>query len=199
MNPQDRLETERPRRPVSRLREAEELMAELGARSTAHVKSDLLTHLKGTATILAEWGAREALQLAGLCHAAYGTDGFPATLLPLAERARLKAVVGDEAEDIVYVYCSCERDELFASAGARSGIRFRDRFIAAEALPSDEMLHDFFELTFANELELCRASPSFRSEHETFFREAFPRCARYVSGAAYASFEEIYPPHEKEM
>jgi hypothetical protein len=42
-----------------------------------------------------EGAARPALQLAGLCHAFYGTDGFPGALLPLDRRGELAAAVGD--------------------------------------------------------------------------------------------------------
>ncbi|MFF8844326.1 DUF6817 domain-containing protein [Streptomyces sp. NPDC015127] len=38
--------------------------------------------------------ARSGLQLAGLCHAYYGTDGFSTALLSLDRRAELAAVIG---------------------------------------------------------------------------------------------------------
>ena len=117
---------ERESTPVSdasiRFRNTENLLVELGADSTAHVKADLLPHLRGTAAILSEWCAREDLRLAGLCHAAYGTDPFSEYLLPVSDRSALRGAIGVETENIVYAYCACRRDEAFASEGTQSAI-----------------------------------------------------------------------------
>jgi hypothetical protein len=193
MNPNEERNSRAKTDAEGRFGQAERLMQALGAQSTAHVTSDLLTHLRGTAAILLEWGASEDLRLAGLCHAAYGTDGFPAMLLPIGERARLENVIGERAEQIVYTYCACQRDDLFETVATNSPLHFRNRFVESDVTPPDQMLRDFFELTFANEIELCRGNPAFRLEHERFFRKVFPHCRPYVSRAAFDSFEAIFP------
>jgi hypothetical protein len=38
-------------------------------------------------------GGGRGVRLAALCHATYGTDGFPHALLPLDRRARLRAAI----------------------------------------------------------------------------------------------------------
>jgi hypothetical protein len=48
-----------------------------------------MAHLKRVKALLDSWGARPALAAAGLCHAFYGTDGFPTALLDLEHRADL--------------------------------------------------------------------------------------------------------------
>lgn len=53
------------------------LLREFGADTIAHPGGTLLTHLQRVQARLATWKARPALQLVGLCHAFYGTDGFP--------------------------------------------------------------------------------------------------------------------------
>ncbi len=49
-------------------------------------------HLVGVAALLAEWGADEDLQAAGLCHVCYGTGGYGQALLALDGRAVLRAL-----------------------------------------------------------------------------------------------------------
>ena len=76
------------------------LLRELGAADIAHPGGTLLAHLVRVRDRLARWEARPALQLAGLCHAFYGTDGFATALLPTGRRAELTAVIGPEAESL---------------------------------------------------------------------------------------------------
>lgn len=57
--------------------QADGFLRELGAEDIPHPGGTLLAHLRRVRTRLASWDARPALQLAGLCHAFYGTDGFP--------------------------------------------------------------------------------------------------------------------------
>jgi hypothetical protein len=57
-----------------------ELLVSRGAHEITHPGGTLLAHLERVHALLDQWGARPALRLAGLCHAFYGTDGFPAAL-----------------------------------------------------------------------------------------------------------------------
>ncbi|MCX4721803.1 hypothetical protein OG818_39560 [Streptomyces virginiae] len=102
-------------------------LRELGAREIAHPGGTLLTHLERVEALLGSWGARPALRRAGLCHAFYGTDGFPTALLPLARRAELAAVIGDEAEEIVYAYAACDRAASYPTLACEEAA-YRDRF-----------------------------------------------------------------------
>ncbi len=128
--------------------EAVDLLVSLGAPGVDHMGSDLLTHLEGTEAILRSWSASEPVALAGLCHAAYGTAGFPLSLLPLTERERLATVIGAEAEAAVYLYCSCRRDgwpEVF-----------EDRFTGERRDLTTAQRRAMALLTAANELDLTR-------------------------------------------
>ncbi|HEY8545975.1 MAG TPA: hypothetical protein VIL36_13040 [Acidimicrobiales bacterium] len=124
------------------------LLVDLGAPTVDHLGSDLLTHLLGTEALLRSWDVPEPVALAGLCHAAYGTDGFPQALLPVDDRPRLAAAIGAEAETIVYRYGSCRRDGWPAT--------FVDRFTGEpHDLPGGER-RALALLTAANELDLTR-------------------------------------------
>ncbi|WP_329376332.1 hypothetical protein OG625_02110 [Streptomyces sp. NBC_01351] len=137
-------------------------LRELGAERIAHPGGNLLAHLCRVRELLASWGARPALRQAGLCHAFYGTDGFPTALLPLGRRAELTAVIGAEAEGIVYLYASCDRAASHPSL-ADAEAAFRDRFTGRVHSPARALRRDFAELTAANELDLARVDPAFRA------------------------------------
>ncbi|MFB7983582.1 DUF6817 domain-containing protein [Streptomyces vinaceus] len=94
------------------------LLRERGAGRLDHPGGTLLAHLERVHARLGVWGARPALRLAGLCHAFYGTDGFATALLPVGRRAELAAVIGAEAEEIVYFYASCDRAASYPTLAA---------------------------------------------------------------------------------
>ncbi|MFP3992278.1 hypothetical protein U9R90_33385 [Streptomyces sp. E11-3] len=150
--------------PTTATQAATALLITCGAETIQHPGGTLLAHLHRVQALLADWGARPALQLAGLCHAFYGTDGFPTALLDLAERPRLTAAIGQEAEDLVYFYASCDRATSYPTL-ASPNAPFRDRFTGEELTPSLTQRRDFAELTAANELDLARVNPAFREEH----------------------------------
>lgn len=107
--------------------EAVAWLRELGAERVAHPGGTLLAHLGRVRELLAAWGARPALQQAGLCHAFYRTDGFATALLPVARRAELAAVIGAEAEAVVYFYASFDRAASYPVLGEGESA-VRDRF-----------------------------------------------------------------------
>ncbi|MFJ3235494.1 DUF6817 domain-containing protein [Streptomyces sp. NPDC086787] len=164
--------------------QATELLRRLGAADVPHPGGTLLAHLGRVRDQLAEWGARPALRLAGLCHAVYGTDGFPSALLPLDRRAELRSVIGAEAEEIVYFYASCDRAATYPAL-TDPGAPFRDRFTGRDAGPQDPgIFRDFAELTAANELDLARRDRAFRAEHGSGLLELFTRFGALLSEPA---------------
>ena len=125
------------------------------ADSIDHLNGVLLDHLKRTERLLLTWGATDALAIAGLCHAAYGTDGFAPILLSPDERAVLAAVVGSDVEAVVYFYASCDRGFLYPQIGAGQSTAFRDRFTGDVFSPSKVQLQAFADLTLANEADVA--------------------------------------------
>ena len=130
-------------------------MAALGAGEITHPGGTLLAHLERVHRLTADWAASPRTRLAALCHATYGTDGFARALLPSTDRARLRAVIGEEAEGLVYRYGACDR----AAAAGRWGhdpLPIRDRFTGVTTELADGLLGDFAVLTIANELDVVR-------------------------------------------
>jgi hypothetical protein len=167
-----------------------EFLAANGAAELDHPGGTLLAHLHRTRDVLAGWGARPELCQAGLAHAAYGTDGFPHPLVPLADRPRLAELIGARAEAIVYAYGSCDRGFTYPLLAAGGPVRLRDRFTGSEADPPPQLLRDLVELTFANELDVVAHNEELRAKHGEGLRRLFTACRPYASDAAYAAFLE---------
>lgn len=123
----------------------------------------MLAHLERVHALLGEWGARPAVRLAGLGHAYYGTDGFPTALGDMAQREKLAAIIGDEAERLVYFYASCDRRFCYPHLGEPEG-PFKDRFTGTVLFPPLSLRRDFAELTAANELDIMRVNSDLRAQ-----------------------------------
>ncbi|MEV0292055.1 alpha/beta hydrolase [Nocardia sp. NPDC050710] len=134
------------------------LLRDLGAGQVDHPGGNLLDHVHRVHELVANWGGGRSVRLAALCHATYGTDGFPHALLPLDRRARLRAAIGDEAETLVYRYDSCDRSETYARLGA-TPLPLTDRFTGEVIALAATDLTDFALLTIANELDVARTAP----------------------------------------
>jgi predicted alpha/beta-hydrolase family hydrolase len=164
---------------------ADALLAGRGAHRVAHMGSDLLTHLEGTEARLRGAGAPEHLALAGLTHAAYGTDGFRPALLGLDERDVLRAAVGGRAEATVYRYAACDRRALADRLGRRPLV-LRDRFTGQESPLNDAEAADFARLSAADERDLIEREVwdgAGVRDVEAFLRGLAPYAAATRTGA----------------
>ncbi|SFW88868.1 alpha/beta fold hydrolase [Amycolatopsis australiensis] len=133
------------------------LLRDLGAAQVSHPGGTLLDHLRRVSEQVTEWGGSRRARLAALCHATYGTDGFPHPLLPPDRRARLRAAIGDDAEELVHRYGACERSQTYARLGT-APLPLTDRFTGEVVDLTGTDLTDFALLTIANELDVARTA-----------------------------------------
>lgn len=119
-----------------------------------HPGGKLFAHLLRTAVTLAEWGVDTELVTAGLCHAVYGTDGFPVALRSIDRRAEVRRLVGEEAEAIVYTYAAADRSVTWSPAADPGNPPHRDRFTGEERILAPAEATEQWTLTAANELDL---------------------------------------------
>ena len=124
-----------------------------GAGAINHLNGPFMDHLERTGLLLRRWGCSESVSMAGLCHAAYGTDGFPTALLTLEERDVLAGVVGPDVEALVYLYASCDRGFVYPRL-SEGQMDFKDRFTGRVLLPTEGEIRDFVDLTLANESDV---------------------------------------------
>ncbi|MER5727280.1 DUF6817 domain-containing protein [Streptomyces sp. NPDC002138] len=161
------------------------LLRTLGADEIGHPGGTLLVHLQRVQGRLALWGARPALRLAGLCHAVYGTDGFPRALLSPYNRPHIAEVIGAEAEALVYLYASCDRKATYPTLADADGA-FRDRFTGRLHTPEPHLRRDFAELSAANELDIAAADSELREQSGAALLALFTRLRPLLSGAAWS-------------
>lgn len=167
----------------------------LGAGAFDHVNGSLALHLQGTEALLRRWGNREALCLAGLYHAVYGTDGIQGSLVGIDRRAAIAQVIGSEAESAAYRYGACARAVFHPRIGTSDQLRFADRFTKSEYSITESALRDFCELTLANELELAISGEAFRAEYGAELVTFFDRMRGLVSDAAVRAYRRTLCRH----
>ena len=142
----------------------ESALAELrrrGADTVPHRRASLLRHLRGTEAILERWGQPQHVRLAGLMHSVYATDAFTHPIVERAERERIRALIGREAERLVFLFCSLDRRDLFSTIAAAPGEHGPLRLPAREGDAPLEIagpeVGDLLVLYLANEAEqACR-------------------------------------------
>jgi hypothetical protein len=136
---------------------AQALLRDLQAGHVDHPGGNLLDHVQRVHNLVTDWGGGQHVRLAALCHAMYGTDGFNHALLPLDQRARLRAAIGDQAEQLVYRYDACDRKQTYHRLGA-TPLPLTDRFTGDVIALAGADLIDFALLSIANELDVARTA-----------------------------------------
>lgn len=142
-----------------------------GAETIQHPGGILYAHLCRVHDRLAELGCGVDVQLAGVAHAGYGTDGFDVTLLDRTDRDALRKLVGDDAEALVYLYGACDRRRTWRRLAMTGEVV--DRFTGqAWSLDSDQ-IQPFVDLSIVNELDVIEQDPSTAEKYGEYFRSLF--------------------------
>jgi hypothetical protein len=170
---------------------AECFLIALGAQRIPHPGGTLYAHLHRVAGLLSRWSASRDLEMAGLCHAAYGTDGFATSLVDIAYRQSVQAVVGPHSEAIIYLYASADRGNAYPQIGNIGRVVMRDRFTDTMREVSDTELRQFTELTAANELDVITHNPDIAGRYGKQLRELTRRASHLLSSEATAAWEEL--------
>lgn len=176
--------------PVRRS-EVNDFLLSHGAARLSHPGGTLYEHLCRVADLLASWGASAAVETAGLCHACYGTDGYNKALLQAGERARLAALIGRDAESLVYLYGSCDRAVVYPHLGDDGPVVFRDRFTGRVSTPPEDDVRAFAALTAANELDVICHNPSLATQYGPGLLDLVRRSRHRLSDAAWRAWAEL--------
>lgn len=130
-------------------------LREQGAESIEHPGGSLLQHLVRVYHRLSAWGLDWDARLAGLCHAAYGTERFAPALLTTRARHILVDRIGKRAESLVYLYGSCDRRSSYPSFRCpNAGVVIVNRFTGTHSAPTASEVCGFCHITIANELDV---------------------------------------------
>jgi hypothetical protein len=177
-----------------------EFLLSRGAGRLQHPGGTLYEHVCRVAGLLAEWGPGQDVQVAGLCHACYGTDGYAPALLSLAERPVLCELIGEQAESLVYLYGSCDRAAVYPELGKSGPVPFRDRFTGTTGTPPEPVIGAFLELTAANELDVIRHSAAMAATYGSALLRMFAAARVRLSAAAWEAWSQqpAWPPERAE-
>jgi hypothetical protein len=145
-------------------------------------------HLRGTQRILAAWGQSTILQRAGLCHSLYSTDAFEQRSVSLSNRDLVRKAIGQESEELVFLFCAIQRAPFFRSVLRADSLRpsvaipiqVRQSFHALEPTVSGTQARDLLILHLANFAEQAGG----RNEGPTLWLEQFQRLVQVLEDKA---------------
>ncbi|WP_230329486.1 DUF6817 domain-containing protein [Nocardia aurantiaca] len=171
---------------ASRSSRVERFLRDRGADTIDHPGGTLLAHLRRVAGTLAAWGHDGDLQLAGLAHAVYGTDGFDLALVELPDRPMVVELVGARAEALIYQYAACDRGTVYPRIDA-TPVVFLDRFTGGEFEPTALDFKAFLELSVANELDVVTQNAKLGAEYGPGLYQLFSRIRPHLTLAAWSA------------
>ncbi|WP_144127368.1 DUF6817 domain-containing protein [Catellatospora sichuanensis] len=155
------------------------LLHERGAAIIDHPGGTLYTHLVRVHDRLAAHGLPTGTALAGLAHAAYGTDGFDTALLTLDERDLLRSAAGPDAERIVHRYAATLRKATWRPLAQTR--QLHSRFDGTVETLTAAELRPLVDVSIVNELDLCEQNPDVAIRYGDYFRTLFASWADLAS------------------
>jgi hypothetical protein len=164
-------------------------LRERGAETIDHPGGTLYAHLGRVHDRLGALGHGEDVCLAGLAHAAYGTDGFGRTLLDVADRDVLRTLTGAPAEALIYLYGACDRDRTWPALTATRQVW--NRFTAGVETLAPEQVQPFADLSIVNELDVLEQDPVLAARHGGSLRTLFESWAPLASAPVLAEARRL--------
>jgi hypothetical protein len=134
-------------------KEALELLHRLQTDETPHTGRSLIDHLIGTYHLLKSWANSEPVCLAGLFHSIYGTNLFVFRSARLDQRRDVRAAIGETAEHLAYLFCTCERPLALLQAVLQPQLGLPNIIDGTPRAIEPEELSALLEIEVANFLE----------------------------------------------
>lgn len=176
---------------------ADNLLDGFGTETIAHHGRSLREHLAGSWRMLRGWGVPAHVCAAGLFHSVYGTQTFPTAALAASERARVRVLIGERAEALVYLFCAADRRCLLVENVAPP-YHWVDHRTGRSAALDAETLAELVTIEVANFLEQFAARPDLPAETVRTMQGRFvavqalmPDCALRACRAAFPGWPEV--------
>ena len=164
-------------------------LRERGAEKIDHPGGTLYAHLGRVHDRLGALGHDEPTRLAGLAHAAYGTDGFNIHLLETTQRQVLQDLVGERAEALIFLYGGCDRSRTWPTLPDK--LQVWNRFTGGpQPLPLRDV-QSFVDLSIINEVDVMEQDQSITERYGAYFRELFDTWAPLASPEALAAAHKV--------
>ena len=160
-----------------------------GADTIDHPGGTLYAHLSRVHDRLGGLGLGTDVQLAGLAHAVYGTDGFDLALLHVTDRATLTDLIGASPERLVYLYGACDRRRTWRCLPDVGDVcnRFTNNIESLDRV----LLQPFVDLSIVNELDVVEQDPAVAQRYAAYFRSLFTSWARVASAPVMAEARQV--------
>ncbi|MBU9564504.1 GNAT family N-acetyltransferase [Burkholderia multivorans] len=126
-------------------------LVETGASQVSHSGRTFLDHLLGVENLLKRWECNVDVQAAGLFHSVYGTNRFKTALVGLHARPLVAQLIGRDAEELAFLFCSSERPQAWLDACATG--KLVDRRSGKAKTVSKALLGRLIEMECANLIE----------------------------------------------
>lgn len=165
-----------------------------GVGNYRHSYRPLLEHLTGTYNLLKDWGYDEHICLSGLYHSIYGTTKYERKTIGLVHRDKVKAQVGQATEELVYLFCNIDRNELFQKIDEDPTIIKLIKTASVRTI-SQETLADLIKLETANRFEQWQRRKSITPDRIKMWRKRIAQSRGCISPKAYATWQEFYTSH----
>jgi hypothetical protein len=165
-----------------------EFLRQIAAVDVPHTGGTYLGHVVSVYRDLKKWGYDEDVALAGLFHSIYGTGLFQKFKLPLERRGEVRALIGERAERLAYLFCAVVYDSLDETI-KRGGPPYRmtNRFGGEPIEMSAQEFDDLLRVQLVDWLEQVP-----RSKEWDFRRDSFRRMAEHLGPHAMAEYERVY-------
>lgn len=129
-----------------------DLLRELAADDSPHSDGTLLEHLTGTYDLLEKWGNPKDVCVGGLFHSIYGTQYYTVQSTDLADRKRIADIIGPQAEELAFLFCTTDRMSFFTEADKASPMLV-DTTTRKSVSVDTPTLRSLIEIEVANRLE----------------------------------------------
>ena len=162
-----------------------DLLLELDTDKNLHSGGALLEHLRGTHDLLHTWGNDQAVCVGGLFHSIYGTQAYQTQSASLEDRQRIRAVIGERAERLAFLFCVSNRGEFFEALDKDDAALWNRVHEETTPVTQDE-LRDLIEMEMANYVEFMPRL-SFTNEELAAFEARAERTRDLITQRAHAA------------
>ena len=162
-----------------------DLLLELDTDKNLHGGGALLDHLRGTHDLLHAWGNDQAVCIGGLFHSIYGTHAYQTQSAFLEDRQRIRAVIGERAERLAFLFCVSNRAGFFEALDKDDATLWNR--VHEETIPvTQDELRDLIEMEMANFVEFMPRLP-FTKEELAAFEARVEGTSDLITKRAYAA------------
>jgi hypothetical protein len=161
-----------------------------GTDEVLHFGRPLTAHLIETGRWLERWGSPPTLVAAGAFHSIYGTEEFREKAVSVERRSEIREIIGEEAEELVYLFCMVDRRALFSGQAAEP------YYVPLPSMDTHVELEEFkfaalIELEAANIVDGALHQPDAPPTAGSFWLARFESVRNRLSDKAYVTAREV--------